>query len=69
MCGTGYFRGGSSLPLNGLCYRLTRKKPFIHIPVNSQLTLHSTKKSTENSVYELGLLAFISIFELLKIKL
>lgn len=45
MCGTGYFRGGSSLPPNGLCYRLTRKKPFIHIPASSQLTTQYKKRA------------------------
>lgn len=54
MCGTEYFRGGSSLPPNGLRYRLTRKKPFIHIPANSQLTTQYKKKSIENSVFEWG---------------
>ena len=47
MCGAGYFRGGSSLPPNGLRYRLTRKKPFIHIPANSQLTTQYKKEHRE----------------------
>ena len=56
MCGPGYFRGGSSLPPNGLCYRLTRKNHlYTFQPAPS--SLHSTKKEHREFCLWMGALS------------